>query len=93
MTINKRAELKADKIIKFNESVVKKGDESLFCFNWWNKAWNLGSSVKGYSELIESHFYGKWDGRNKVYYPQGVQIMDYYNVDLVYEVIESNWCR
>ncbi len=90
-TINKRAELKAEAIRKFNESVVDKNDESLFCFNWWNKAWNALGSVKGYAERIESYFYGKWDGRDPVYYPQGVQIMDYYNVDLVYEVIESNW--
>jgi uncharacterized protein YceK len=91
MTVAARARMKAEAIIGFNESVAQLDDPTLFCFNWWNKAWNAGSSVRRYAELVESHFYGKWDGTGCVYYPNGVQIMDYYNVDLVYEVIESNW--
>jgi hypothetical protein len=91
MTVIARAEMKVDAIVQFNESVVNMNDESAFCFNWWNKSWNALSTVKYYSELIEAQFYGKYDGQNEVYYPQGVQIMDYYNPHLVYEVIESNW--
>lgn len=90
-SVGKRAELKAAKIKEFNKWVADANDDSLFCFNWWNKAWNFGTSVKHYAGLVESHFYGKWDGNNRLYYPNGVQIMDYYNPDLVHEVIESNW--
>ncbi|MDR1478246.1 MAG: hypothetical protein LBJ00_04825 [Planctomycetaceae bacterium] len=92
MTVNKRAELKAHEVKVFNENIIKYDTAgSLLCFNWWNKAWNVGTSVLYYAGKIESYFYGKWNGRGKLYYPQGVQIMDYYNNDLVYEVIESNW--
>lgn len=91
MPVNKRAQLKAQEIKTFNENIVKYNPRDLFCFNWWNKAWNVGTSVLYYAKTIESYFYGKWNGHGKIYYPQGVQIMDYYNNDLVYEVIESNW--
>jgi hypothetical protein len=91
MSPDKRAALKAHEILVFNENIVKYSFENLFCFNWWNKKCNFGTSVLYYAGKIESYFYGKWNGKGKVYYPQGVQIMDYYNNDLVYEVIESNW--
>ncbi len=80
-----RAELKAEAIKEFNNKVVETKDPELFCFNWWNKAYNVGTSVKEYADMIKSYFTKK---RN--YYPQGVQIMDYYNAWLVYEVIKSN---
>lgn len=91
MTVGARADMKAAAINEFNQSVVDMSDQNLLCFNWWNKAWNALSTVKHYAELVESHFYGKWNGQAGIYYPQGVQIMDYYNQNLVYEVIESNW--
>jgi hypothetical protein len=94
MSVGKRARLKADEILLFNKNILtytKPCDLSLFCFNWWNKAWNAGTSILHYAELIKSYFYGKWNGQGRLYYPRGVQIMDYYSCDLVYEVIESNW--
>jgi hypothetical protein len=56
--------------------------------DWWPCCW----SVKDWAKGIEKHFYGAFE-YSGAYYPRGIQIMDYYNVDLVYEVYQSNRTR
>jgi hypothetical protein len=80
----------------FPDNVFYVGHHEPLLLNWWNHEadfWPWDWSVYDYAKYVEKFFYGQFNAYPTMFYPRGVQIMDFYNTDLVYEVIASNFNR
>jgi len=86
-------------IQSFVGNYLSDGDEYTqpLLLNGWNREAQLapwGWSAYDYAMYIEQFFYGKVDLlENSVYYPRGVQIMDFYNVGIGVWIMYSNYVR